>query len=66
MADDARIAVKRFTPSQAARRGAARPIEENVSSVSLRPAIASNEWSASSVITSTTSSIVIRPSRRLL
>ena len=61
IAEDATIAVIKLTPNHMARRGAVLLIDENVSSVSLRPAIASNEWSASSTITSTTSSIVIRP-----
>ena len=62
IANDARIAVSKLTPSQTARRGAVRLMDENVSSVSLSPAIANKEWSASSTITSTTSSIVILPS----
>ena len=58
---DAINAVNKLTPSQTARRGAVFNTEPNVSSSSPSPARLMSEWSASSRITSTTSSMVIRP-----
>ena len=66
MTEEARMAVIRLTPSQTARRGAVRPTEAKVPSSSLNPAMLSREWSASSMMTSTTSSMVMRPNNFLL
>ena len=64
MTPEAMKAVSRLMPSQTARRGAERNTGAKVSSSSSRPAMDMKEWSASSRMTSTTSSMVILPSSR--
>ena len=61
----AKNAVNRLIPSHTERRWILFLTGANVSSSSLKPAILSKECSASSRITSTTSSMVMRPSRWL-
>ena len=61
MTQEARNAVARLMPSQTARRRALSIAGAKMSLSSSRPAMLINEWSASSRITSTTSSIVMRP-----
>ena len=62
MTEEAIKAVTRLAPNQRARFREVFRMGANRSSSSFKPAMLRTEWSASSIMTSTTSSIVIRPS----